>query len=392
MMKRREFCRQFAMASGAIVLAPLINGCASDGDPVPTNDGQLPTTAPPKATITPYPTQPPQPTGTMVANPTQSPPQPTESVSDNAPQQSPTTEAAVATIALVKTTDRAFGVRRAIQLFGLNPVRGSRVLLKPNFNSAEAAPASTHPDILRSLVMELNEMGAHSITVGERSGMGDTRDVLAHMGVFSLADEFGFNTVVFDELDEEAWIVQQSSDYHWKSGFAVPKILLDSECVVQTCNLKTHGYGGHFTLSLKNSVGFVARSVSTGSHNYMEELHSSSYQRQMIAEINAVYTPSLIVMDGVDAFVDGGPATGKMVSPSVVIAGTDPVAIDAVGVAILRLFGTTPQVSQGKVFEQEQIARAVELGLGIGSPEQIRIVTGDYESEVYANLISKFLL
>jgi uncharacterized protein (DUF362 family) len=96
-------------------------------------------------------------------------------------------------------------------------------------------------------------------------------------------------------------------------------------------------------------------------------------------------------MDGVEAFVDGGPAVGKKVSPSVVLAGTDPVAIDAVGVAILRLFGTTPQVSQGKVFEQEQIARAVELGLGVESPDRIVMVTGDAESEAYASQIRPFL-
>ena len=297
----------------------------------------------------------------------------------------------MATIALVKTTDRALGVRRAIELFGLNPVRGNRVLLKPNYNSADAAPASTHPDILRSLVMEMNEMGARAITLGERSGMGDTRVVLAQTGVFDLADELGFDTALFDELDEKDWVVRQSGDYHWGSGIAVPKILLDSECVVQTCNLKTHGYGGYFTMSLKNSVGFVARTVGAGGHNYMTELHDSSYQRQMIAEVNTLYTPSLIVMDGVDAFVDGGPASGKMASPSVVIAGTDPVAIDAVGVAILRMFGTTPQVSEGKVFELEQIARAAELGLGIESPEQIRFVTGDAESEAYARTISHYL-
>ena len=207
-----------------------------------------------------------------------------------------------------------------------------------------------------------------------------------------VADELGFETVIFDELDEQAWVVQQSGDYHWQSGFALPRILLDSECVVQTCNLKTHRYGGHFTLSLKNSVGLVARTVRTGSYNYMEELHNSPHQREMIAEVNAAYTPSLIVMDGVDAFVDGGPATGRTVSPSVVIAGSDPVAIDAVGVAILRLFGTTPQVSRGKVFEQEQIARAVELGLGIDAPERIRIVTGDSESEAYARQISQYLI
>ena len=46
------------------------------------------------------------------------------------------------------------------------------------------------------------------------------------------------------------------------------------------------------------------------------------------------------------------------------MAGTDRVAIDAVGVAILRHFGTTAEVSRGSVFEQEQIARALALGLG----------------------------
>lgn len=390
-MKRREFCRQLALVGGAAVLAPLIKGCTPFVEPTATRDGQLPATAVPTATRTPNPTQAPLPTGTTAVDPTQAPHQPTESLPTDTPQPSPTSEASMATIALVKTSDRALGVRRAIELFGLNPVRGNRVLLKPNYNSADAAPASTHPDILRSLVLELNEMGARSLTVGERSGMGDTRAVLTQTGVFSLGDELGFDTVVFDELEEAAWIVRQSGDFHWQSGFAVPRILLDSECVVQTCNLKTHRYGGHFTMSLKNSVGFAARSVRAGSYNYMEELHNSPYQRHMVAEINSAYTPALIVMDGVDAFVNGGPARGKMVSPSVVIAGSDPVAVDAVGVAILRLLGTTPQVSQGKIFEQEQIARAVELGLGIDAPERIRFVTGDPESEAYASLISQFL-
>jgi len=375
------------------VLAPLINSCTPDVEPPATSDGQLPTAAPPTAgpptaANTPFP---PQPTATMNADPSKTPHRPAESAPNDPTSAPPTAEASIATIALVKTTDRAKGVRQALEIFDLNPLRGNRVLLKPNYNSAEAAPASTHPDILRSLIVEMNEMGARSITVGERSGMGDTRAVLEQTGVYDLAGEFGFDTVIFDELDEKDWIVHQPGDLHWSSGFAVPRILLDSECVVQTCNLKTHSYGGHFTMSLKNSVGFVARTVSPGSHNYMGELHGSPYMRQMIAEVNTAYAPSLIVMDGVDAFVDGGPAAGKMVSPSVVIAGNDPVAIDAVGVAILRLFGTTPLVSQGKVFEQEQIARAVELGLGIDSPGRIRIVTADAESEAYANQIRQYL-
>jgi uncharacterized protein (DUF362 family) len=172
----------------------------------------------------------------------------------------------------------------------------------------------------------------------------------------------------------------------------VPRLLLEAESVVQTCNLKTHRYGGHFTLSLKNSVGLAARTVKGGGYNYMSELHSSPYQRLMIAEINTAYAPALIVMDGVEAFVDGGPDRGKQVASEVVLAGTDRVAMDAVGVAILRMFGTTPEVSRGRIFEQEQIARAVELGLGVDSPGKIEIVTGDADSEAYAGRVSEVLM
>jgi len=130
--------------------------------------------------------------------------------------------------------------------------------------------------------------------------------------------------------------------------------------------------GGHFTLSLKCAVGMVPPGLrETGTYPYMKELHRSRYQRQMIAEINTAFSPSLIVLDGVEAFVEGGPATGKKVNANVIVAGSDRIAIDAVGVAILRYLGTTLEVNQGKIFDQEQIKRAVELGLGVTSDDQM---------------------
>ncbi len=73
------------------------------------------------------------------------------------------------------------------------------------------------------------------------------------------------------------------------------------------------------------------------------------------------------------------------------LASTDRIAIDAVGVAILRHFGTTAEVSKGKIFEQAQIARAVELGLGVTSPAQIEIVTNDAASAEYAKELQALL-
>jgi uncharacterized protein (DUF362 family) len=68
------------------------------------------------------------------------------------------------------------------------------------------------------------------------------------------------------------------------------------------------------------------------------------------------------------------------------------VAIDAVGVAILREKGTTPEVSQGKIFDLEQIARAVELGIGVDRPDRIEIITGDGDSEKYADVLRGILI
>jgi uncharacterized protein (DUF362 family) len=297
----------------------------------------------------------------------------------------------LATVALIKTSDRGDGVRRALALLGLNPARGRRVLLKPNLNSADPAPASTHPAVLRTLLQELREMGARQVTIGERSGMGETRQVMAQTGVLDMAAEFGWETAVFDDLSPNDWVIRRDDDYHWDDGFAVPRLLLDTECVIQTCNLKTHRYGGHFTMSLKNSVGFAAKIARPGGHNYMTELHNSPHQRAMIAEINQVYTPGLVVIDGVDAFLDGGPAQGQAAQTGVILAGTDRIALDAVGVAILRLWGTTPAVSDGPIFAQEQIARAVELGLGVASPTQIRLLSDDAAGRAYAAQIQTLL-
>lgn len=298
----------------------------------------------------------------------------------------------VARVAFVKTTDRAKGVARAVGLLRLSSFKGKDLFIKPNYNSADATPGSTHNDTLVSLVQKLREMGAGPLTIGDRSGMGVTREVMEAKDIFKLAKEMNLKTVIFDEMEAQDWeVIKPQAGAHWPKGFAIPKAVKRAGAVVQTCCLKTHRYGGHFTLSLKNSVGLAAKFFPGDSYNFMRELHSSPNQRRMIAEINAVYRPDLIVMDGVEAFTTGGPDNGKKVASGVILASTDRVAIDAVGVAILRHFGTTEEVSRGAIFSQEQIARAVELNLGVSSPAEIELVTGDTDSAAYASKIRAVL-
>ena len=68
-------------------------------------------------------------------------------------------------------------------------------------------------------------------------------------------------------------------------------------------------------------------------------------------------------MDGIKAFVDGGPEQGHEVEPMLLLASKDRVAIDAVGVAILRSYGSTHNVMNGRIFELDQLKRALNCKL-----------------------------
>jgi uncharacterized protein (DUF362 family) len=288
-------------------------------------------------------------------------------------------------VSLVRTSDRASGIKKAIELLGTNPVKGKKVLLKPNFNTADPYPGSTHNDTLERLIIQLRDMGAAAITVGDRSGPAATADVLEEKGIYALCRRLGVGLTDFESLPPEDWVKMDPSGSHWKNGFDVARPVLDAACIVTTCCLKTHGFGGVFTMSLKLSVGITHK-------KNMSELHSSfRSMRKMIAEINQVYRPSLILLDGIEAFTDGGPMTGRRTRANVILAGTDRIAIDAVGLAVLKDIGSNRAIMETHVFAQEQIARAVELGLGVTRPEEIEFVAGDRESREYSDTLREML-
>ena len=290
----------------------------------------------------------------------------------------------IAEIFIAGAPDRRAGVKRVLGEMDLSGFSGSEIALKANYNSADPPPASTHLDTLDVLCTAILSEKPKKLILAERSGMGNTRDVLQERGVIGLAQERGFSAIVLDELDRTGWTEIQAPDIHWSRGFFIASVFARADRVAQTCCLKTHRFGGHFTMSLKNSVGLVAKRVPGVNYDFMGELHSSPHQRLMIAEINKFYRTDLIVMDATDGFTTGGPDKGKLIHPEVVIAGSDRVAIDAVGVAMLRSYGTMHDVTEGRIFEQEQIARASELGIGIASASDIHLVPLDKAAEAVA--------
>jgi uncharacterized protein (DUF362 family) len=291
-------------------------------------------------------------------------------------------------VILARTGDRKEGIQKIFKGLKGNIAKGKDILIKPNFNTADPTPGSTHNETLAALVEEVWKLGAKSVSLGERS-FPVTRQVMEQKGVLPLLQRLDVRVIDFDGLPEKDWVEFKPQKSHWPNGFRIARPILESECLISTGCLKTHQYGGVFTLSMKLHVGVVP--TSRHGFEYMRQLHSSPHQRRMIAEINEPFNPSLVIMDGVEAFVDGGPATGKRVRGDVFWASSDRVAVDAVGVAILKDLGSNDSIMGPKIFAQEQIARAVELGLGAASPSEIEIMPADKSSQEYTGKIVEIL-
>jgi hypothetical protein len=192
-LSRREFLRLLTAMGGASALASVLESCSRAGI---AQQNALPPT---------HTHQSPAPVQEWTSTATPVPPKPAPTQTAFAPSDTPTRIVDdKARVAFVKTNHRAEGVRQAIDLLGINPVAGKRVFLKPNFNSADPPPGSTHPDVLIALVTKLKEMGAQTIAVGDRSGMGNTRQVMEKIGVFKWAQEMvGWDDLIIQIFAKE---------------------------------------------------------------------------------------------------------------------------------------------------------------------------------------------
>jgi len=140
----------------------------------------------------------------------------------------------------------------------------------------------------------------------------------------------------FDQLDAKDWVLCKPKESHWADGFRIARPISNPNAGLHVLSQDAPPLGV-FTMALKLAVVPCHHPPRI---RYMKEMHGSPNGRKMIAELNQPFKPALIVLDGVDAFVDGGPGKGTLARGNAFLASTDRVAIDAVGVAILKHLGS----------------------------------------------------
>jgi uncharacterized protein (DUF362 family) len=107
-----------------------------------------------------------------------------------------------------------------------------------------------------------------------------------------------------------------------------------------------------------------------------------THWEEVIAELNLAYTPDLHIVDGTRVMVEGGPWRGLAREANLVIATGDRIAADVAGLGVLKHYSELLQIKEVDVWDQRQVKRAMELGLGITKESGIVLEEMDLEPEI----------
>lgn len=226
------------------------------------------------------------------------------------------------------------------------------VLIKPNYINSKhpSTGITTDSRVIEGIVKFLKERNiAHNIAIGEGSGFGDTFKAFEVAGVDQVAERWNVKLI---DLNRDEFAEADTPNPLNMKKFRVAKTALDS-LVISVPKLKPHRIAT-VTLSLKNMMGTLA---SKGT------MHMGASLSENIVDLASVVTPRLAVVDGIIAG-EGHETSGDPVPMGVVIAGTDPVAVDAVGAAVMGI----PPVSV------KHLRLAERKGLGTCNLEQITVL------------------
>ncbi|WP_447972550.1 DUF362 domain-containing protein [Nitrospira sp. Kam-Ns4a] len=274
-----------------------------------------------------------------------------------------------ALVALVHGTDPAAMLSEGVALLGgldRLGLTGKRVLLKPNVVNDRRPPSTTAPEVVAAVARLARGAGAAEVVIADSSGMirFPTTKNLEATGMRRVAESAGARLLA---LEDEPWVRVEPAAAATLTRYYVSKPVYEAEVFINLPVVKTHRFA-HYSCGLKNLVG-VTHPRYRPSLSFL-----SGDWHERIAELNLAVHPALTIADATTVMIAGGPTSGTSARADLLLLSGDRVALDAVAVALLRTYGEWPRVLERGVWEQRQLVRAIELGLGVAGPNQVELV------------------
>ena len=262
-------------------------------------------------------------------------------------------------IAIVKGTNPKQMVCHALELINAGSIFSSedKILLKPNCVAPRdpLTGVTTDSRIIEGIVEYLRNKGTEDITIGD-GGSRYTDKTFDLTGIREVALRYGLKVVNFN--DDEAVDVKISSA-RLLHEVPIARTFLKSTCMINVPKLKIH-HIVKATLSIKNLMGIIVGNRGALMHKHIDE---------KLVDLATFVRPRLNIIDGIVGS-EMDETMGRPVKMNLVIAGTDPVATDAVGCAVM---GINPETVK-------YIQLAQERNIGIADLNKIDILGSPIET------------
>ncbi len=245
-------------------------------------------------------------------------------------------------------------VRRGVEFVGgLELEWADHVIIKPNICNSKNPYGMVNTDLrVIEAIVDFVKEKTDTVTVVESDNISGTAEKRAEeSGLLALLGELG---VEFLNLSRDDFEVHEVAGVKLR----LPRTVLGADRFVNVPKMKTCGHT-LVTLSMKNLFGVVQRAKKKKLHRKLDEI---------LPYLAKVVRHDLILVDGVTAMEGNGPVIGTPKELGVVVAGFNPVSVDAV---CSRMMGFDP----GKI---GHIARAREMGLGEVDLNAIDVVGEDW--------------
>lgn len=274
-------------------------------------------------------------------------------------------------VAVVTGSDMEAAVRAALDLIGgieqvVRP--GDTVFIKPNFcvSIPPETGVITDPGIIDILIPIVQASGPAKLMVGDSTVVGfDTSQVFKELNLVGRFERLGATLINLDQDEVVEVAVPDGAVLDKIKVFRTP---YESDVIISVPTMKTHILTG-VTLGLKNMKGILPDEMKKTMHRVGAKRKVQDYELEhAIADLNSVRRPNLTVIDGFTANEGYEPGTpgigGTPVEFNTVVAGVDPVSVDAVA---SYLMGFDPD-------EIKHIVYARNRKIGIGVLDQIQVL------------------
>jgi uncharacterized protein (DUF362 family) len=226
-------------------------------------------------------------------------------------------------------SDRIRSLQLALQALGGIEAfvrKGDRVLLKVNaaFASPPILSATTHPDLVAELTRLCLKAGAAVVAVTDNP-INDPASCFALTGIGQAGRNAGAEVILPEERFFKPLTVADARLIRNWPVLTGP--LAGVTKLIGIAPVKDHHRSGA-SMAMKNWYGLLG-----GRRNIFHQDIQT-----IIAELACMVKPTLVVLDGTTTMMTNGPTGGSLADlrqTNTLIAGTDPVAVDAFGATLL---------------------------------------------------------